>query len=100
HRPFLDGWRAWATQAGGNLGKRFAFDYPTAGANEGIHALLAMFATHGGRRIHVFEGEYEGYGHPGRGLALDVVTHVREEEAYRQSLADVRPELDLVFLSE
>src|SRR5262245_57753024 len=64
HEPFLARWRDWSAAAGVRLGEDFRYAYPTAGANEGIFHLLAQHATQpsgGGRRIHVFAGEYEGY---------------------------------------
>jgi histidinol-phosphate/aromatic aminotransferase/cobyric acid decarboxylase-like protein len=91
HRPFLDRWRAWVTEAGVTLGAGFAHGYPTAGANEAIHALLAQLAVAARgerRRVHVFDGEYEGYTHLAAALGLEVVTHRRSEEAYRVSLAE------------
>src|SRR5690606_30611075 len=52
--------------------------YPTAGASEGIHAVLARIATAGApARVHVFAGEYEGYTHMARALGLEVVVHPR-----------------------
>jgi hypothetical protein len=78
HRPLLARWRTWASDAGVNLGSGYGFEYPTAGANEAIHALLALHAARGHRRIHVFAGEYEGYGHLATALGLEVVTHARE----------------------
>lgn len=77
HRGCLERWRAWAGAAGVLLGDGFAFEAPTAGASEAIHALLALHAAGGGRRIHVLEGEYEGYGIVGAALGLEVLAHPR-----------------------
>src|SRR3984957_1573810 len=63
HRPCFERWRAWTEAAGVTLGSGHAHEYPTSGASEAIHALLALHATrarHAGGRIHVFAGEYEG----------------------------------------
>ncbi len=91
HQGCMDRWRAWVSAAGVTLGAGYAHGYPTAGANEAIHALLAQQAVQpaggGGRRIHVFEGEYEGYSHLALALGLEVVTHTRSVDAYRASLA-------------
>ena len=93
HRPCLARWRSWSADAGVKLGSSFGHEYPTAGANEGIHALLALHAAGSGKRIHVFEGEYEGYGHIAQALGLEVVQHSRDET--RVEGAD-----DLFFLSQ
>lgn len=98
HQPCLARWREWSSAAGVRLGESFPHEYPTAGANEGIHALLALHAASGGERVHVFEGEYEGYGHIAQALRLRVVPHARED--YEGSLAREAREGDLFFLSQ
>jgi hypothetical protein len=100
HRPFFDRWRAWSAAAGLTLGHSYPHGYPTAGANEAIHALLALHATHGGARIHVFAGEYEGYPILAQALGLEVVTHAREPERYRESLAAAARAGDVFWLSQ
>ena len=84
HEPCLARWRAWAGAAGVSLGEGFRHEYPTAGANEAIHALLAHHATHGGKRIHVFAGEYEGYTYAATAFGLTLVVHARDD--HRRSL--------------
>ena len=88
HRGCLDGWRAWVGEAGVELGDGYGFECPTAGASEGIHALLALHATRGGRRIHVLEGEYEGYAIIAAALGLEVVVHRRD--SWRESISRAR----------
>jgi hypothetical protein len=39
----------------------YPYTYPTAGASEAIRHLIYKFAATGGKTIHVFKGEYEGY---------------------------------------
>ena len=99
HRGCLDGWTAWAGRAGVELGSGFAHHYPTAGASEGIHALLALQATHGGGRVHFFDGEYEGYMHTARALALPAIAHPRSREAWDEAVTDLRPG-DTFWLSQ
>jgi hypothetical protein len=89
HRGCLARWRAWVGEAGVRLGDGYPFECPTAGASEGIHALLALHATRGGRRIHVLEGEYEGYAIIGAALGLEVVIHQRA--GWRESIARAQP---------
>ena len=100
HVPFFDRWRDWAHEGGVALGSSFPHAYPTAGANEGIHALLALHAAHGGRRIHVFAGEYEGFGHTARALGLEVVTHPRDPEEHRRSLLRSAQPGDVFWISQ
>ncbi|MBX7077905.1 MAG: hypothetical protein K1X88_01885 [Nannocystaceae bacterium] len=80
HASFLARWRAWAREGGVELGAGFAHEYPTGGASEGITATLARVATRPGSvrpRLHVLEGEYEGYGHIAAALGLEVLRHPR-----------------------
>src|SRR5581483_2307800 len=100
HRGCLERWRAWADAAGVALGDGFAHHYPTAGANEAIHALLALHAARGGRRIHVFAGEYEGYTHLAAALGLAVIAHAREPERYAASLAEHARAGDQFWISQ
>ena len=100
HRPFFERWRAWGAAAGVTLGAGYAHEYPTAGANEAIHALLALHATHGGRRIHVFAGEYEGYAILGQALGLEVVVHSRGPGRYAESLGAAARPGDVFWLSQ
>jgi len=78
HRGCLERWRAWVGEAGVRLGDGYPFECPTAGASEGIHALLALHLARGGRRIHVFAGEYEGYAVIAAALGIEVVVHARD----------------------
>src|SRR5262249_6394399 len=98
HEPFLAGWRAWSAAAGVTLGDGFRHAYPTAGANEAIHALLSQHATHGGRRIHLFDGEYEGYSYAASAYGLEVVTHARDD--HRRSLVAAARPGDQLWLSQ
>jgi histidinol-phosphate/aromatic aminotransferase/cobyric acid decarboxylase-like protein len=100
HYPYLAAWRAWAGAAGVTLGDAFTHEYPTAGANEAIHALLALHAARGGRRVHVFAGEYEGYSHLAAALGLEIVAHSREPLRYRASIAQSARANDQFWLSQ
>lgn len=98
HEPCLARWRAWAGAAGVSLGEGFRHEYPTAGANEAIHALLAHHATHGGKRIHVFAGEYEGYTYAATAFGLTLVVHARDD--HRRSLLAEAGRGDQFWLSQ
>ncbi len=100
HGPFLDRWRAWSAGAGVVLGDAFPHAYPTSGASEGIHALIARIgsSTSSPRpRIHVFDGEYEGYRHIAAAMQLEVCAHHRDR--YGETLSSARPG-DWMFVSE
>jgi len=99
HRGLLARWREWVADAGVALGGGFPHEYPTAGANEAIHALVAQYAVHGARRLHVLDGDYEGFVHVAQGLRLEVVRHARDPARWPESLAAARPGEPL-FLSQ
>jgi hypothetical protein len=100
HRPCFERWRAWTSAAGVTLGDGYPHEYPTAGANEAIHALLALHAAGGGKRIHVFAGDYEGYSFLGQALGLEVFVHSRDPERYRGSIAGAARPGDVFWLSQ
>jgi hypothetical protein len=97
HRACLARWRTWVSEAGVRLGDGYPFECPTAGASEGIHALLALHRARGGRRIHVLEGEYEGYAIVAAALGLDVMVHRRAD--WRESISRAQPG-DQVWISQ
>jgi len=91
HRGCLDGWVAWAGRAGVRFGEGFAHHYPTAGASEAIHALMAFHATRASSRgrVHFFEGEYEGYGHTAAALSVPAVSHPRSRDSWAATAASL-----------
>jgi hypothetical protein len=99
HVGCLEGWRAWAGRAGVRFGDGFAHHYPTAGASEAIHALMAFQATHGGGRVHFFEGEYEGYFHTAAALSLPTASHPRDPVSWPATVAELAP-ADTFWLSQ
>ena len=81
HLPFLEAWRRFATTAGVVFGAGFDSAYPTAGANEGIQALMARMGAEGRARrprVHLFRGEYEGFPHVASAAGLETVVHERD----------------------
>lgn len=76
HVEFLETWRAWS---GADLGDAFAHAYPTGGASEPIKDLLLPPGA-----VHVFAGDYEGYGIVARERGMQVVTHERNVDAARE----------------
>jgi hypothetical protein len=103
HGPFLARWRAWVSAAGVALGDGFVHEYPTAGANEGITALMARIATSEGSRrprIHVFNGEYEGYLHVAAAMSVETSVHSRDPESYTRSLRQLARPNDWFLVSQ
>lgn len=72
HAEFLHAWRAWSQI---QFGSGFPHQYVGAGSSEVIRALIMNNSTY---RLHIFEGEYEGYRHFAQ---APVVVHPRSLEA-------------------
>jgi histidinol-phosphate/aromatic aminotransferase/cobyric acid decarboxylase-like protein len=103
HGPFLDAWRRFATAAGVRLGDGFPNEYPVAGANEGIFALISRLSARSATerpRIHVFLGEYEGFQHLAAAAFLETRFHSRDPERYRASFVRDARAGDWVFVSQ
>lgn len=84
HIEYFDRWIEWTKPVLSFDADAYPFRYPTAGASEGIVKLMAEYLaqcqTNGMKPyIHVFEGEYEGFGAFARGLGIKVLTHRRED---------------------
>jgi len=90
HVPFLEAWKDWSRV---NV-RAFPHAYPTAGASEPIKDIIlsAPIST----RLHVFQGEYEGYSRIAEGRRMPVIRH--ESQAALID-AHLRPD-DLIFISD
>jgi hypothetical protein len=80
HLPFLAAWREWC---GLGLADAFPHAYPTSGASEPIKDLILPPG-----RLHVFDGEYEGYAAIAAARGMQVVTHERSADAARHVYDD------------
>ena len=106
HERFLDRWLDWRRDAVILDTAAFPHRYATAGSSEVIRESIAQFAIDrriAGREpvIHVFDGEYEGYGAYADAYHVRMVRHDRA--AWRESLGRLSPDSvrgDLVLLSE
>lgn len=83
HGEYFERWIDWARPVVKFAPEFFPFRYPTAGASEGIVKLMAEYLGSCRERdlnpkIHVFEGEYEGFTAFARGLGIKVVKHERK----------------------
>lgn len=72
HLPFLDAWKRWS----GVDVADFPYGYPTNGASEAIKDLISLMPS--GARLHVVEGEYEGYARIAECHGIEVVVHRRD----------------------
>lgn len=82
-QELLERWSAWAASRVSLDAGLLPVRHATAGSTEAIRETLALHAVRArseGRvpRVHVFEGEYEGYEAQALGYGIDVVRHRRE----------------------
>ena len=78
HKDFFLAYKSWIKESV-SLPLNFK-EYPTAGSSEAIRESLADYASKcPGGRIHVLDGDYEGYEALARGYGLSVVKHNRED---------------------
>jgi len=66
HELFFETYRDWSRESVNLDLQSFPFQYPASGSNEAIRETIAFHASQSQKagqepRIHVFEGEYEGY---------------------------------------
>lgn len=83
HEEYFDRWIEWASPVVSFDEKAFPCRYPTAGASEGIVKVMAEHLARCHQKgttpyIHIFEGEYEGFGAFARGMGITIETHRRE----------------------
>jgi hypothetical protein len=86
HEAFFDEWHKWSSPLVDLDRSLFPFTYPTAGASEPLRQIIFDFAAHGGKTVHVFTGEYEGYKAMGEAAGIRVVEHSRDN--WRKTLPD------------
>lgn len=81
HKDYFKTWLDWVKPIVEIDAGDFEYQYPTAGASEGIAKMLAEFkANHPNpseATIHVFQGEYEGFRAFAEALNIRVETHPR-----------------------
>lgn len=78
HEEFFDAWHRWSKPVVNLDRTQFPYYYPTAGASEPIRHIIFDFAAKGGKVVHVFEGEYEGYKAMAEAAGLRVQEHTRD----------------------
>jgi hypothetical protein len=92
HNGFFDRWLQWAEPIAFVATADFAFRYPTAGASEGLRAMIDEYGARARRdkfepQIHVFGGEYEGFSAYAEAAYIPVVKHDRSN--WRQALEEI-----------
>jgi histidinol-phosphate/aromatic aminotransferase/cobyric acid decarboxylase-like protein len=100
HEEFRDTWIKWSEPAVDFPPASFPFFYPTAGASEALRHLIYDWSIRAKSRtmiprIHVFEGEYEGYKAYAEAAGVKVVEWPRS-----LSVAKQIKEGELFFLSQ
>lgn len=99
HHEFFDAWVEWSKPLVALDRKDFPFYYPCNGASEALRHLIYKYGCDTTQpRIHVFEGEYEGYSAFAKDANVKVVVHDRED--WRNSVLDVFQPGDLFFISQ
>jgi hypothetical protein len=92
HDEFFDVWKNWAAPIVGLDRSDFPFVYTTAGASEALRETIYAYG-HQARiegftpAIHVFDGEYEGFGAYAAAAGISIVTHRRD--SWRESLGRI-----------
>lgn len=77
HQEFFQEYRKWISKEVSLTD--LSFQYPTAGSSEAIRESLAYYASlHPRGKIHVFNGEYEGYEALATSYGLTTIKHDRE----------------------
>lgn len=106
HVDFFDKWHAWSAPVVDLDRANFPFYYPCNGASEPIRHLIYKLAaqTRGLAKIHIFNGEYEGYKAMAEAAGLEVVEWDRTDWQTKSGLIN-RVEWnmgtsDLFFLSQ
>lgn len=113
---FFNAWREWSAPVLTTNDAQWSYCYPTAGASEGLREAINAYG-HRARvegfapKIHVFEGEYEGFAaYAGKtdidaetqkikmeGAGIEVVRHNRAN--WREAIAQIG-ETDQFFISQ
>lgn len=90
HLPYLETWTRWS----GVDVSAFPHGYPTNGASEALKDLILLMPE--GARLHVFEGEYEGYARFAQARRMPVIVHERD---WRRAIPGDFRRGDLCFIS-
>lgn len=84
HEDFKDQWLNWTSPIV-SMGSHLKFFYPTAGSSESIRESIAQYRN---GRIHIFDGDYEGYSEFAKAYNIEVVRHNREDFSTLNNIKD------------
>jgi hypothetical protein len=102
HRTFFDVWHRWSAPLVELDRALFPFAYPTAGASEPLRHLIYGYGNIARARgftprLHIFNGEYEGFKAYAEAAGIAVVEHARRD--WREVAATL-PADEWFFLSQ
>lgn len=102
HEEFFQTWKTWSAPVVQLDAARFPFAYPTGGASEAIREAIhahGVCARKAGvtPRIHLFEGEYEGFSAYAAAAGIEAQTHHRRSW---RSVVDALGDGDQFYLSQ
>ncbi len=94
HEEFFHTWFAWSSPIVQLDAASFPFQYPTSGASEGLREAINSYAAAAHRegfepRLHVFDGEYEGFAVYAAAAGIEVCSHHRHD--WKSELGSVAP---------
>ncbi|MEQ1828180.1 MAG: hypothetical protein ABL921_19630, partial [Pirellula sp.] len=83
HEGFFSTWKKWSAPIVQFEAADFPFTYPTAGASEAIREAIHAYGARARResfhpKVHVFEGEYEGFAVYASAAGIEVQSHRRQ----------------------
>ena len=84
HEGFFCKWKSWTAQVVQFDSKGFPFSYPTAGASEALREAIHAYGARSRKerfdpKIHVFDGEYEGFAAYASAAGIVVQSHGRSD---------------------
>lgn len=99
-RNFLNTWSKWVSPVFSFEPKHF-YGYVSAGSSEAIRETLAQYKAFAGdkARIHVFDGEYEGFYRYAKCYNIEVLTHDRNNYEISLKGLNIR-DTELFFISQ
>lgn len=90
-KQFANKWLEWTNSVVDFKEADFPFFYPTAGSSEGLRQSIFDYAITPNAnkpRIHIFNGEYEGYGAYAKAANVECVVHDRK--SWREAIAQIK----------
>lgn len=97
HKEFFKTWKNWVSKIV-KIPIDFNFEYPTAGSSEAIREVINYIAIENPNcKIHIFEGEYEGYEVYAKIARIEIIKHNRDN--WKKSMYKLN-DYDIFFISQ